>query len=142
ALPEKWNAGQHLKHILISVTMLNKAIDNPKFIASLAEREPKRAAMNYNELVSFYMSKINEGAKATPPFVPDLVTINERAQLVKDVQTTIAELCVKLNAYTEKELDTLTIPHPLLKRLSLREMIYFTIKHAEHHYELTKQYIQ
>ncbi|MFI5142188.1 MAG: DinB family protein [Bacteroidia bacterium] len=142
APPEKWNAGQHFKHILISLSKLNAAIGNPRYVLPMEQTDFKRPSMSYDKLVGVYLDFIKKGAKATAPFIPELVTINERPQLVNDVQTTIAELCNKLDDYAEEQLDTLTIPHPLLGRITLREMIYFTIKHAEHHYELTKQYIQ
>jgi len=138
APPEKWNAGQHLQHILISVTRLNKAICNEKYIEPLANR---RALMSYDMLVEVYLAKIKEGAKATAPFIPEPVTIEQRPQLVKNVQTAVAELCLQLDTYREEQLDALTIPHPLLGKITLREMIFFTIKHAEHHYELTKKYL-
>ncbi|HXD94211.1 MAG TPA: DinB family protein [Bacteroidia bacterium] len=142
ALPEKWNAGQHLQHILISVSRLAKAFDNPKYVISTEEAELKREGMSYDALVALYLEFIKKGAKASAPFVPELVTIRQRTQLVKDMQAAVDELCLKLDKYTEQQLDELTIPHPLLGRITLREMIYFTIKHAEHHYELTKQYLQ
>jgi len=142
ALPEKWNAGQHLQHILISVSRLEKAFDNLKYVISTEEAGLKREGMSYDALVAVYLEFIKKGAKASAPFVPELVTIRQRTQLVKDVQVAVDELCLKLDKYTEQQLDELTIPHPLLGRITLREMIYFTIKHAEHHYELTKQYLQ
>ena len=142
ALPEKWNAGEHLQHILISVSKLNKAICNPKYILPIEAMQPIRALMDYNTLVGVYLDRIKQGAKANLPFVPEKVTIEQRDQLVNDVQATVADLCTKFDMYDEKQLDTLTIPHPLLGVLTLREMIYFTIEHAAHHYELTKKYIQ
>src|ERR1700752_4940953 len=75
ALPEKWNAGQHLQHILISVSRLSKAIDNPKFVISLEEAGLKREGMSYDALVAVYLEFIKKGAKASAPFVPELVTI-------------------------------------------------------------------
>jgi hypothetical protein len=30
-------------------------------------------------------------------------------------------------------LDLLILPHPLLGKLTLREMLYFTLYHVEHH---------
>ncbi|HKC69400.1 MAG TPA: DinB family protein [Bacteroidia bacterium] len=141
APPEKWNAGEHLNHILISISKLNRAINNPKYVQPIADMQPQRALMSYDTLVDFYLAKIKQGAKATAPFVPELVPIEKREQLVHDVKNTIAELCAKLDTYSEEGLDLFTIPHPLLGTISIREMLYFTIKHAEHHYELTKLYI-
>ena len=34
---------------------------------------------------------------------------------------------------SEHKLDRCILPHPLLGKLTLREMIYFTIYHMEHH---------
>ena len=35
-----------------------------------------------------------------------------------------------------KDLDVYILPHPLLGKVTLREMLYFTIHHNEHHLEL------
>jgi hypothetical protein len=143
ALPEKWNAGEHLQHILLSVTRLNSAICNPKYILPIEEVEPKRAAMNYDTFAKVYIDKIKgKGLKAPPPFIPERINIEQRQQLINNVQAMVAELCLKLDTYSEQELDALTLPHPAMGRLSLREMMYFTIQHAGHHYTLTKQYIK
>lgn len=141
ALPEKWNAGQHLQHILISIIRLSKALDNPKYIIPIEQVEFNRDRMGYDTLVTHYLSFIKKGAKATAPFVPEHISIEQRPQLVKNVQNTISDLCLKLDNYSEDQLDNLTIPHPLLGIITLREMMYFTIQHAIHHYELTKMYI-
>ena len=36
------------------------------------------------------------------------------------------------------DLDKYVLPHPLLGKVTLREMLYFTIHHNEHHLELLK----
>ena len=41
--------------------------------------------------------------------------------------------------FSEDEIDTYILPHPLLGKLTIREMIYFTIYHVEHHQNNTKQ---
>jgi hypothetical protein len=40
--------------------------------------------------------------------------------------------------FSEKDLDTLILPHPLLGKVTLREMLYFTIYHVQHHVEQVK----
>lgn len=37
------------------------------------------------------------------------------------------------------ELDKYILPHPLLGKLTIREMMYFTIYHVEHHKKLTER---
>ncbi|CAN5267722.1 hypothetical protein BH11BAC6_BH11BAC6_08480 [soil metagenome] len=47
--------------------------------------------------------------------------------------TLINKLCKRVNAYKETALDIYILPHPLLGKLTLREMLYFNILHGEHH---------
>ena len=41
----------------------------------------------------------------------------------------------------EKELDQYMLPHPILGKVTYREMLYFTMYHVNHHYSLVKNYI-
>jgi hypothetical protein len=48
----------------------------------------------------------------------------------------VTTLNKRLKKYSEASLDELILPHPLLGKLTLREMLYFTIYHAGHHHHL------
>lgn len=48
------------------------------------------------------------------------------------------QLIKSIQKYSEQELDQTILPHPLLGKITLREMLYFTIYHVEHHHHLTK----
>ncbi len=39
----------------------------------------------------------------------------------------------RVDSFSEAQLDALILPHPLLGKLTLREMLYFTIYHVQHH---------
>jgi len=39
----------------------------------------------------------------------------------------------------EDDLDRVMLPHPLLGKLTLREMLFFTIYHVEHHLGILRQ---
>jgi hypothetical protein len=41
-------------------------------------------------------------------------------------------------SWNEEDLDTIRLPHPLLGKITAREMIYFTLYHAKHHVTATK----
>lgn len=135
SVPEKWAAGQHLQHILLSVQATTHLIDDPDYIE---EKSPENIPMTYDELVSRYHLELKNGAKAPPRFTPGKIPIQQREQISSKLLSTITELCTKINRYDEEQLNNLTFPHPLLKRISIREMMYFTIYHAIHHFELIK----
>jgi len=44
-----------------------------------------------------------------------------------------------LSGFSEEDLDKLILPHPLLGKLTLREMMYFTIYHVQHHQRIVER---
>ena len=49
-----------------------------------------------------------------------------------------AQLLKKVENWKESDLDKYVLPHPLLGKISLREMLYFTDFHILHHNTLAK----
>ncbi len=139
ALPAKWSAGQQLQHIVLSLAALNRAMHNPKYIAPITEMEPQRPFMGFDELVDVYNKVIRKGTEAPASFVPCIVVPGQKEQIVSDIKNGVTALFANMDGYTELELDTLTLPHPKIGRLSVREMLYFTIQHAKHHYSLANE---
>jgi hypothetical protein len=45
-------------------------------------------------------------------------------------------LIQQLQKFQEEQFDEIMLPHPILEKITLREMLYFTIYHAEHHRNL------
>jgi hypothetical protein len=44
-----------------------------------------------------------------------------------------------LDRWSEAALDSVQMPHPLLGRLTAREMIFFTLYHNQHHVEVVRR---
>ena len=44
---------------------------------------------------------------------------------------------MRIDSFSEKDLDNYILPHPLLGKLTIREMLFFTIYHVQHHEVLT-----
>ena len=42
----------------------------------------------------------------------------------------------------EKDLDFYVLPHPLIGKLTLREMLFFCIYHVQHHHKITQEIIR
>lgn len=140
APPDKWNAGQQLDHILRSVKPLTMALGLPKMAVRVLIGKANRPSKNYDELVAKYHRALSEGAKATGKYVPPAtVAYSERKQLAESVKDNVAKLVTNLTDYTEEDLDLYILPHPLLGKLTVREMLYFTIYHVGHHHRVTLQ---
>jgi hypothetical protein len=136
---EKWSAGQQLEHLVRSVQPLAQALMLPKFVPSLLFGKANRPSRSFDEQVAHYQGKLAKGGKASGKYVPQAVVLAQREALVAQLDAHIAKLCRLLASFTEKDLDTLLLPHPLLGKLTLREMMYFTIYHVKHHHDGIKK---
>tara|TARA_R110002050_G_scaffold144363_2_gene269893 strand:- start:14529 stop:15056 length:528 start_codon:yes stop_codon:yes gene_type:complete len=134
----KWTAGQHLKHIVLCVNPLVQVFGMPNTIIEQNFGTTKTESRTYDELLAVYIEKLNKGGKAPSQYVPEIVSENEKSELLKTLPKLIEKLNAEIDTFTENELDTLCIPHPLLGNISLREMLYNAIYHVEHHQILTE----
>lgn len=135
----KWTAGQQLEHIYRSVSPVLLAFTFPKFVPSLLFGKANRPSRDYNSLVEKYHSKLAGGGVASGRFVPKTVSLGQKEKLKNEMVKTVAKLTKQIDQCTEEQLDKYILPHPLLGKLTFREMLYFTIYHAEHHHNLTIQ---
>ncbi len=135
---QKWTAGQQLQHIDLSVKPVLMAFQLPKFMLRWIFGKANRPGKSYEALVAKYHNKLNNGGRAPGRFVPKNILWEKKASLIDSLKNRINLLCAALESYTDKELDTLLLPHPLMGKLTLREMLYFTIYHFQHHLQQVK----
>lgn len=138
----KWTAGQQLDHLYRSVAAVKMALSLPKFIIKLIVGKANRPSKEYDVLVDKYKLKLGQGGSASGRYLPKPVEPGEKKHLADKLLRTINRICKKLDRYDEKELDFYILPHPLLGKLTLREMLYFTIYHAAHHHKLVLKNLQ
>jgi hypothetical protein len=134
-LAEKWSVGQQLDHILRSVSPVNLAFGLPAFVLRLLFGKANRASRSYAALVEKYQKKLRDGGKAPGRFIPPPVEAGQREALIRKLNRIINSLVKRSEKYSEEQLDTLLLPHPLLGKLTLREMLYFTVYHVQHHHK-------
>ncbi len=135
----KWSAGQELLHIYLSVKPLVQVLAAPKWLLKIFWGRPNRESRSYDELVKKYQNKLSNGGRATGRFIPPAVTFEKRALLSGKLQSAVQNLNKKLGHFEEEELDNYLLPHPLLGKLTIREMFYFTVYHAAHHQQLSQE---
>jgi hypothetical protein len=130
---QKWTAGQQLDHIIKSITPVNMAFALPAFALKISFGKANRPSRTYDQLVEKYQGKLSAGGRAPGRFVPAFISVSQRAPLISKLEKLVGSLSARIEGFTEEQLDLLILPHPLLGKLTLREMIYFTIYHAGHH---------
>ncbi len=134
---DKWNALQQAEHLIKSVGPVNMALALPLYVLRLLFGKANRKSKSYDELVAKYQSKLKAGGRAPGRFVPGGKEKNTEV-LEGKLLGLVDSLQKKVNALSEDQLDQYILPHPLLGKLTLREMIYFTIYHVQHHHKLVQ----
>jgi len=135
----KWSAGQNLDHLIRSVQPVSLAFSLPRFLLRLSFGKPNRALRSYEDIVQRYHDKLAAGGVATGAFVPPTIALANKDKLIATYHKHHENLDRRLAAYDNTDLDQYLLPHPLLGKLTLREMLYFTIYHTQHHTETLKK---
>jgi len=138
----KWTAAQQLDHIVKSVTPVNMAMGLPKFILQWKFGVANRSSKTYEGLVEKYNRKLLEGGKASGRFIPPPIEVGQKEKLLAQLTSVVDKLSSKTARHTEESLDKYILPHPLLGKLTLREMLYFTAYHVAHHKQLVEKGIE
>ena len=136
---DKWTPAQHADHIVKSVSPVSMALGLPKIAPRLLFGKSKRPSKTYDALVEKYKDKLAKGGKASGRFVPNDVSLQEQRLLPKAIMYYTNQLCKQVEKLDEEHLDTYILPHPLLGKLTYREMLYFTNYHVQHHLEIAKR---
>lgn len=135
---KKWSAGQNLDHLIRAIKPLQLAYGLPKFALRILFGKTNRPSRAYDEVITKYKTKLAAGGRASGPFIPPVILFEKKDILLKKYEEQKQKLIAKIEKQSEKELDVYILPHPLLGKVTLREMLFFTIHHNEHHLELLK----
>jgi len=137
----KWSNGQHLDHLRISTRAVNKGFKIPGLILRYKFGTNNRQEKSYEQLVHKYETKLKHaGFKAPKAFQPKTVTENDKERIVQWFGQEITTMKNWVDKMSDKKMSKLILPHPALGKMTLREFVYFTALHTEHHFNLMKQY--
>ena len=131
----KWSPGQHMEHIYKAVRPVTLAFGLPSLLLRVVFGEANRPGRTYDGLVNRYQDKLAKGGKAGRMFIPHPADPARKTQLNTAYFKAIDKLCNRASGYSEEQLDYYILPHPLLGKLTLREMLYFTNYHVQHHHK-------
>ena len=135
----KWSPAQHLEHIRIGLALTNKAMGLPPFLLRWRFGRPNRPGRDYDALVARYREKLAAGGRAPSRFVPKQVNENGLPDLEAAIKKQVKTLARRSSCWSDRRLDSYLVPHPLLGKVTLRELFYFTCYHAEHHQALIER---
>ena len=79
------------------------------------------------------------GYGATGSYVPGKINASDKGTSLKNFKNQNEKLCTALMKWDDAKLDNYLLPHPLLGKLTLREMMFFTVYHNEHHLKIMQE---
>lgn len=133
---DKWSVGQNVEHLIRSLSPVNLALRLPGFVLRYKFGNPNREPRTYQELVNRYHEKLQAGGRASARFVPPPILWAYKEKKLTDFANEVATMIKRMNSWSEDQLDSYLLPHPLLGKLTLREMLFFSGYHIEHHLKL------
>lgn len=129
----KWSAGQQLEHLIRAINPLVTVFRFPHFVIQVLFGKSNRESRSYASLLELYKERLQNGGVASRPYIPPIVGIHQKDELVIKYLHKKDRLLDSLTQFSEADLDQMMLPHPLLGKLTIREMLYFTIFHNIHH---------
>ena len=137
-----WSPAEHVRHLTRSMTPLLPVLRVPRVALRVMFGSATVRSRTYDEVMSIYERALAAGGTAgrfapTPDrAAPDDV----RRDAIMDAHSeTLRGLTKAMEKWTESQLDAYRLPHPLLGKLTVREMMLFTLIHNQHHVDVLER---
>jgi len=135
----KWSTAQNIEHLCTSTYLMTKGISMPKLVLKGSFGTCNRPEKTINEVYAKYKSALANGQKAPAKFDPAVIGNDMKTELLQKMDNERHKIIKVLDNWDEKALSKHILPHPALGKLTVREMLLFTIFHTEHHLETIKK---
>ncbi len=134
---EAWSPADTVRHLIKSTVPITRALKLPKMVLRALFGQGAAASASYPALVERYHAVLAAGGKAgrysPSPHRPPADVRSWQQGLVSECQSAVRALAAAVQPWGDGELDRCRLPHPLLGKLTVREMLFFTLYHFEHH---------
>ncbi|WP_452233124.1 DinB family protein [Lacinutrix sp. MEBiC02595] len=138
----KWTSGQQALHLLQSIKPLNDALSMPKFLLKFKFGKANREVRDYDAIVKRYQERLVnvQGKTFKGSQNMKVPALSEKEYILNRLQVENKKLQYKtLKRWSDKQLDTYIIPHPLMGKMPVREIIMWTAHHVEHHTQILQE---
>ena len=136
-LGDAWSPADNVRHLLKSNRPVLRALSTPKVLLAIRFGAGLRASRSYAEVRERYLAQLAAGVTAgrfaPKPLASSDQTEEQRRALMADLDQVSEDLTGAVSGWREWQLDRLRLPHPALGRLTVREMLFFTLYHNLHH---------
>lgn len=134
---ETWSASDNVDHMIKAIKPITKALKLPKMALQTLFGKPVNLSRSYEEICRIYSDEIAKGAKASGTFLPKQETPDtpeeKKEELLGQLSMELDKLLSAIEKWEENDLDEVQLPHPIIGKITLREILFFTIHHNLRH---------
>ena len=135
--PAEWSPAENLDHVIRSVGPVARAMQIPKVGLQFMFGKSNRLAKSFEEIRDAYLNVLAKGATASGRYVPEPRVKQDadavRRLLLQKWDDADLRLMSGIEHWSESALDAYVLPHPLLGKLTVREILFFTLYHNSRH---------
>ena len=139
----KWSPAEHARHLHKSVRPLAAALAIPRIVLWLRFGPHRGASRTFAQMRDLYTSRLALGyvnnRYAPAHRDPPADTERWRREIMSRWAASVDALAGRVIQWEERDADRYRLPHPLLGKLSVREMLHFTLYHNAHHVRLVAE---
>lgn len=135
--PQVWSPAENLAHLCKTVRAATLAFRVPARLSGLIWGSAE-SSRSYAELVTSYKAVLDGGVVSPAAYVAELDEVPQdeaaaKQDLLQRWQQAAGKLEAALANWHDEDLDKAKVPHPVLGKLTLRELLFFTLYHNLHH---------
>jgi hypothetical protein len=132
-----WSPADHVRHLTKSLQPVASAMRMPKVVLRLMFGTSGAVSRGYRDIVALYHEALRKGGKAGRYAPEPRGEIGDATDYRREVLTkhhaTVDDLATEVVDWSHAHIDALRLPHPLLGKLTVREMVLWSLYHNLHH---------
>ncbi len=134
---DAWSASDNVDHLIKSHKPIAKALKLPKFTLQAMFGSANQPSRSYEAICQVYKDTLAAGGVASGRYLPDQQSPDNAEMVKQELLDQFLKASVNLvsaaEKWNERDLDGYLLPHPLIGKLTIREMLYFMIYHNLRH---------
>ncbi len=135
----KWDTSQHISHLTKTANMVAKGLSYPKLVLRWKFGKTNRPLRDNTAISEKYLSKLTEMPPGTTFLASAGVSNSDKSGVIQQFENSISQLNQKIEkSWSESSLDKCLLPHPLMGRMPVRELLVWVSFHHIHHLNTLK----
>jgi len=136
---QHWSPAVHVRHLRRSCRPVAQALAVPRTVLGLRFGKARGESGNFESVVARYHSELAAGGNADgSDFDPPAVAIEGsiggwRAEVIARWTRAVEAVAERTGDWSERALNRYQLPHPLIGKMTVREILLFTVYHNAHH---------